>query len=287
MTAAVVAAMSMLLEILTSIHLDLATTSTTIESSSKQQQQQQQHTAAAAAAAAASSSSLTTTFDRASLIASLRPGTNIAGLSDYEILRVQRIQRNEAKLASLGLLCITSKPTSSSSGIRGKGSTDNVPFQTPPNPTEPESEPESEPENSKCSSPGPGWTYPPDEHFSRHWTSPTRKISFLTHPAACQFEELRNKFGSDEVQAWEEYRKLNPFLENTIVTPEKYVDASRRGRGLTTTRAATLAQNPIKRGLSNEAAVNCISNNNLCFMCKDGGGKLTISAARPILDPET
>ena len=103
------------------------------------------HTAAAAAAAA-SSSSLTTTFDRASLIASLRPGTNIAGLSDYEILRVQRIQRNEAKLASLGLLCITSKPTSSSSGIRGKGSTDNVPFQTPPNPTEPESEPESEPE---------------------------------------------------------------------------------------------------------------------------------------------
>ncbi|KAL3765869.1 hypothetical protein ACHAWU_005402 [Discostella pseudostelligera] len=229
------------------------------------------HTAAAAAAAAASSSSLTTTFDRASLIASLRPGTNIAGLSDYEILRVQRIQRNEAKLASLGLLCITSKPTSSSSGIRGKGSTDNVPFQTPPNPTEPESEPESEPVNSKCSSPGPGWTYPPDENFSRHWTSPTRKISFRTHPAACQFEELRNRFGNDEVQAWEEYRKLNPFLENTIVTPEKYVDASRRGRGLTTTRAAAPAQNAIKRGPSNEAAVNCISNNNLCFMCKDGG----------------
>ena len=114
-----------------------------------------------------------------------------------------------------------------------------------------------------------------------------RKISFLTHPAACQFEELRNKFGSDEVQAWEEYRKLNPFLENTIVTPEKYVDASRRGRGLTTTRAAAPAQHAIKRGPSNEAAVNCISNNNLCFMCKDGGGKLTISAARPILDPET
>lgn len=70
----------------------------------------------------AASSSLATSFDRASLIASLHPGTNIDGLSDYELLRLQKIQRNEAKLASLGLCGITSQNKSGGSGTGGTGS---------------------------------------------------------------------------------------------------------------------------------------------------------------------
>lgn len=41
--------------------------------------------------------------DRASLAASLPRGVDIDGLSDYELLRLKNIQRNQAKLASLGL----------------------------------------------------------------------------------------------------------------------------------------------------------------------------------------
>lgn len=62
-----------------------------------------------------------TTTTRASLIASLHPGTNTDGLSDYELLRLQKIQRNEAKLASLGLCGITSKNKNGGGGGGGSG----------------------------------------------------------------------------------------------------------------------------------------------------------------------
>lgn len=46
---------------------------------------------------------------RAALAASLPPHLDTHGLSDYELLRLRNIQRNEAKLASLGLRGITSR----------------------------------------------------------------------------------------------------------------------------------------------------------------------------------
>jgi hypothetical protein len=75
--------------------------------------------------ALATTTTTTTTLDRASIIASLRPNTKTEGLSDYELLRLQKIQRNEAKLASLGLCGITSKNhnNNKTSGIGGGGTT--------------------------------------------------------------------------------------------------------------------------------------------------------------------
>ena len=77
-------------------------------------------------------------------------------------------------------------------------------------------------------SPGPGWeakmvrlSHGPN---SCHWISPTRKIEFRYNKPACKFEELRKKFGADEVQAWKEYRRTNPCPGQTVVSPQKYDD---------------------------------------------------------------
>ena len=67
--------------------------------------------------------------------------------------------------------------------------------------------------------PGPGWNYKyvkEKNRYSYYWISPTRCIVFRRHKQACEFEELRSKYGSDEVRAWEEYRKMK-FGQDTWV----------------------------------------------------------------------
>ena len=41
----------------------------------------------------------------------------------------------------------------------------------------------------------------------------------MRYTGACEFEKLRSKYGSDEVRAWEEYRK-SEFRH--VVTPYRY-----------------------------------------------------------------
>jgi hypothetical protein len=60
------------------------------------------------------------------------------------------------------------------------------------------------------SHPGPGWKpkkVKETNQFVTHWISPTRQIVFRRRRAACNFESLRREFGTDEVEAWEVFRK--------------------------------------------------------------------------------
>ena len=62
----------------------------------------------------------------------------------------------------------------------------------------------------KKSHPGPGWKpkkVKETNQFVTHWISPTRQIVFRRRRAACNFESLRREFGTDEVEAWEVFRK--------------------------------------------------------------------------------
>ena len=63
-----------------------------------------------------------------------------------------------------------------------------------------------------------------------HWISPTRKIEFRKRPEACQFESLRQKWGSDEVKAWEEYRSVKTGDDTKVVNPQQY-DAQLKSGG--------------------------------------------------------
>ena len=170
------------------------------------------------------------TLDRASIIASLRPNTNIEGLSDYELLRLQKIQRNEAKLASLGLCGITSKNHNNNSGSNcfggngtnegSEGASSNaiaeskafLPFHSPPPVPRYPSKPRQflHPNTQTDDRIGPGWTVVHDDSFCRTWISPTQKIRFSNIREAFQFEELRKNFGNNEDMAWKEYQHLKP-----------------------------------------------------------------------------
>jgi len=55
-----------------------------------------------------------------------------------------------------------------------------------------------------------------------HWISPVRKIGFRNHTQASEFEELRTKFDTDEVQAWAEYRKIKEGVDTYVVSPKQY-----------------------------------------------------------------
>ena len=201
----------------------------------------------------ATTTTTTTILHRASIISSLRPNTNTDGLSDYELLRLQKIQRNEAKLASLGLCGITSKNhatnnNNSSRGSRGiiggngaiggsggihgssKASFHSSPPTVPQYPSKPRQllHPTTTTQTDNRSiPPGPGWTVVHDESFCRTWISPTRKIQFSNLREAFQFEELRKHFGNDEDMAWEEYYTLKPDCIAdgvVVVSPEKADD---------------------------------------------------------------
>ena len=79
--------------------------------------------------------------------------------------------------------------------------------------------------SSPKSHPGPGWTPKRVYEYGQyvfHWMSPIRRIEFTAHSAACKFESLRLKFESDEVKAWEEYRKQCVGKRTRVVGPHQY-----------------------------------------------------------------
>ena len=63
----------------------------------------------------------------------------------------------------------------------------------------------------KKSPPGPEWkpkiVKETNDQSVTHWISPMRQIEFRRRRAACNFETLRREFGTDEVEAWEVFRK--------------------------------------------------------------------------------
>ena len=73
--------------------------------------------------------------------------------------------------------------------------------------------------------PGPGWHFKRVEEknrYSYHWISPTRNIEFQRHKQALEFEKLRSKYGTDELRAWEEYRKMTFCKRTWVVAPYDY-----------------------------------------------------------------
>ncbi|KAL3784456.1 hypothetical protein ACHAW5_004016 [Stephanodiscus triporus] len=73
----------------------------------------------------------------------------------------------------------------------------------------------------KKTPPGPGWRQKSEKKnglIRSRWLSPSRGIKFTKWKAACKFEELRKTFGSDEVQAWGEYRKATAGAKTCVVS---------------------------------------------------------------------
>ncbi len=60
-----------------------------------------------------------------------------------------------------------------------------------------------------------------------HWVSRDREIEFLRHTQACEFQDLRKKYGANEVRAWEQYRKIK--RKNTMVVSPYLYDADTEG----------------------------------------------------------
>ncbi len=64
--------------------------------------------------------------------------------------------------------------------------------------------------NPANSPPGPGWEakcVPYGQQVYTHWISPARRIEFRRRNPACNFEQLRREFGSDEMMAWKVFRQ--------------------------------------------------------------------------------
>jgi hypothetical protein len=59
-------------------------------------------------------------------------------------------------------------------------------------------------------------------HHVRRWISPVRKIQFRRWKQACEFEDLRKRFGDDEIKAWTEYREMKRGVPTHVVSPEQY-----------------------------------------------------------------
>jgi hypothetical protein len=105
------------------------------------------------------------------------------------------------------------------------------------------------PRQARNNPPAPGWESKRAEESKRslyHWISPTRKIQFKRHRQAREFEDLRFRYGPDEVRAWEEYRKLKYGQKTFVVTPHQY------DRPIVTKN------------------VDC---DEMCYICNDGGGR--------------
>ena len=87
------------------------------------------------------------------------------------------------------------------------------------------------PQNPRTDSPGPGWKSRHVEetkgNFAYYWLSPTRCIEFRRYKQACEFEDLRFEYGSDEVRAWKEYRKMKLGGDVRVVTPSRYDENSK------------------------------------------------------------
>ena len=87
------------------------------------------------------------------------------------------------------------------------------------------------PQNPRTDSPGPGWKSRHVEetkgNFAYYWLSPTRCIEFRRYKQACEFEQLRSTYGSDEVRAWKEYRKMKLGGDVRVVTPSRYDENSK------------------------------------------------------------
>ena len=52
--------------------------------------------------------------------------------------------------------------------------------------------------------------------------SPDRDIEFRRLTQACEFEQLRKKFGSDEIRTWTEYREIKRGVDFLVVSPFLY-----------------------------------------------------------------
>jgi hypothetical protein len=90
----------------------------------------------------------------------------------------------------------------------------------------------------KLPPPGLGWTpkFVPGVDQNRwHWISPTKKLEFTRRPQARLFEDLRNKYGADEVVALEKY-KLQMKRKPAFITPQS-----------STTRSISLSKNSKER----------------------------------------
>jgi len=73
--------------------------------------------------------------------------------------------------------------------------------------------------------PGPGWKHTQTSEYGRnasHWVSPVRNIAFRSRPLACEFEQLRLTFDNDEVQAWEEFRRIKQGSDTYVINPSQY-----------------------------------------------------------------
>jgi hypothetical protein len=51
---------------------------------------------------------------------------------------------------------------------------------------------------------------------------PDRGIKFKKLTQACQFEQLRKKFGGDKFQAWTEYREIKYGVDSHVMNPSQY-----------------------------------------------------------------
>ena len=74
--------------------------------------------------------------------------------------------------------------------------------------------------------PGPGWEQKScieGKQVVTHWISPARRIEFKRRKAAVAFEQLRIEVGTDEIEAWEVYRKrCTGICDLSVVSPQKY-----------------------------------------------------------------
>ncbi len=57
-----------------------------------------------------------------------------------------------------------------------------------------------------------------------HWLSPIRRIEFRKRSHACKFEQMRKRYGIDEIKAWQVYREK--FTLTYVVNANQY-DAPR------------------------------------------------------------
>jgi hypothetical protein len=90
--------------------------------------------------------------------------------------------------------------------------------------------------NPRTNPPAPGWkskyVEETEGNFAHHWISPTRNIEFLRPKQARELESLRSKHGSDEIQAWEEFRKMKRGQDTRVVNPCQY-DLPNSEKGVT------------------------------------------------------
>ena len=129
----------------------------------------------------------------------------------------------------------------------------------------------STPRQARNNPPAQGWELKRVEESNRllyHWISPTRKIEFKRHKQAREFEDLRFRYGPNEVLAWEEYRKLKYGQKTFVVTPHLY-DHSISTKKVNSCRQGGCSIGTVAR---NSEMYSDNEDVDSCYICDDGGG---------------